>query len=188
MQCLLLSPVGHDTPFPPLDAVEFVDPQRPDQGLIFVGRLGEDFKLLTGTWVHVGSLRVKGIDALKPVAQDIVVTGHDRDEIGFLIFPNVAECRSLCPGLPADASVEQVLANPAVLARVRLGMAALAQGGGGSSTVPARALLMADPPSVEAGEITDKGYINQRAVLARRQDLVAALCADMPDKSVVTRY
>ncbi|NMG42446.1 AMP-binding protein [Aromatoleum toluvorans] len=168
------------------DAVEFVDPARPEQGLLFDGRVGEDFKLLTGTWVHVGALRVKGIDALKPVAQDIVVTGHDRDEIGFLVFPNVSECRSLCPGLPADAPVEQVLANPAVLARVRLGMSALAQGGGGSSTIPARAMLMAEPPSVEAGEITDKGYINQRAVLARRMDLVAALYAEMPDKTVIT--
>jgi len=168
------------------DAMEFVDPAHPEQGLLFDGRVGEDFKLLTGTWVHVGSLRVKGIDALKPVAQDIVVTGHDRDEIGFLVFPNVSECRSLCPGLPADAPVEQVLSNPAVLARVRLGMAAMAQGGGGSSTVATRALLMAEPPSVEAGEITDKGYINQRAVLTRRKDLVENLYAEMPDKSVVT--
>ena len=167
------------------DAVEFVDPARPEQGLLFDGRVGEDFKLLTGTWVHVGSLRVKSIDALKPVAQDIVVTGHDRDEIGLLVFPNVAECRSLCPGLPADAPVDAVLANPAVRARVRLGLTALAQEGGGSSTVPARALLMAEPPSVEAGEITDKGYINQRAVLTRRADLVQALYADMPDKAVI---
>lgn len=168
------------------DAVEFVDPAHPEQGLLFDGRVGEDFKLLTGTWVHVGALRVKGIDALKPVAQDIVVTGHDRDEIGFLVFPNIAECRTLCPGLPADAPVEAVLSNPAVLGRVRLGMSALAQAGGGSSTRPARALLMAEPPSVEAGEITDKGYINQRAVLTRRRDLVEALYAEMPDKSVVT--
>ena len=168
------------------DAVEFVDPARPEQGLLFDGRVGEDFKLLTGTWVHVGALRVKGIDAFKPVAQDIVVTGHDRDDIGFLVFPNIPECRSLCAGLPADAPVEQVLSNPAVLARVRLGMAAMTQAGGGSSTCPTRALLMAEPPSVEAGEITDKGYINQRAVLTRRRDLVESLYAAMPDKSVVT--
>ncbi|BAL24473.1 feruloyl-CoA synthase [Azoarcus sp. KH32C] len=167
------------------DAVEFVDPARPELGLLFDGRVGEDFKLLTGTWVHVGSLRVKAIDALKPVAQDIVVTGHDRDEIGLLVFPNLAECRSLCPGLPADTPADQVLANPAVRARVRLGLTVLAQEGGGSSTVPSRALLMAEPPSVEAGEITDKGYINQRAVLARRADLVQALYADMPDKAVI---
>jgi feruloyl-CoA synthase len=102
------------------------------------------------------------------------------------VFPNIAECRSLCPGLAVDAPTEQVLSNPAVLSRVRLGMDALAQAGGGSSMVPTRALLMGEPPSVEAGEITDKGYINQRAVLNRRTDLVQMLYADMPDPSVVT--
>jgi feruloyl-CoA synthase len=168
------------------DAVEFVDAQRPELGLLFDGRVGEDFKLLSGTWVHVGSLRVKGIDALKPVAQDIVVTGHDLDEVGFLIFPNVSECRSLCPGLDPDAPVEAVLSNPAVLDRVRQGMNQMRAGGGGTSTYPARALLMAEPPSVEAGEITDKGYINQRAVRTRRADLVAFLYADIPDKNIIT--
>ncbi|WP_374486799.1 feruloyl-CoA synthase [Zoogloea sp.] len=168
------------------DAVEFVDVVRPALGLVFDGRVGEDFKLLTGTWVHVGSLRVAGIDALKPVAQDIVVTGHDRDEIGFLVFPNIPECRTLCPNLPPDAPVEQVLTNPPVLSRVRQGMAMMKNLGGGTSTYPARALLVAEPPSVEAGEITDKGYINQRAVLNRRADLVAYLYADVPDKTVIT--
>lgn len=168
------------------DAVEFVDVARPTQGLVFDGRVGEDFKLLTGTWVHVGSLRIAGIDALKPVAQDIVVTGHDRDEIGFLIFPNISECRTLCPTLPADAPVEQILCNPAVLSRVRQGMAMMKNLGGGSSTFPARALLLAEPPSVEAGEITDKGYINQRAVLNRRADLIEYLYADVVDKTVIT--
>ncbi|NMG67972.1 AMP-binding protein [Azoarcus indigens] len=168
------------------DAVEFVDPERPELGLLFDGRVGEDFKLLTGTWVHVGSLRVAGIDALKPVAQDIVVTGHDRDEIGFLVFPNMPECRKLCPDMPEDAPAIDVLLNPAVRNRVRQGMAMMMKTGGGSSTYPARALLMAEPPSVEAGEITDKGYINQRAVLNRRADLVEYLYADVQDKTVIT--
>ncbi|HUN93973.1 MAG TPA: feruloyl-CoA synthase [Burkholderiaceae bacterium] len=167
------------------DAVEYVDPRRPELGLLFDGRVAEDFKLLTGTWVHVGSVRVRGIDALSPVAQDIVVTGHDRDEIGFLVFPNVAECRRLCPGLPPDAPVEAVLTNPAVVRRVREGMSAMAQGGG-SSTYPARVVLMEEPPSVEAGEITDKGYINQRIVRTRRADLVEWLHADVPDRQVIT--
>jgi len=167
------------------DAVEFVDVERPELGLVFDGRVGEDFKLLTGTWVHVGTVRVAGIDAFAPVAQDIVVTGHDRDEIGFLVFPNIPECRTLCPGLPADAPVEQVLASPAVVQRIRVGMTAMAQGGG-SSTYPARVLLMAEPPSVEAGEITDKGYINQRIVRTRRADLIEWLYADVPDRGVIT--
>ncbi|WP_249115609.1 feruloyl-CoA synthase [Azoarcus sp. L1K30] len=168
------------------DAVEFVDVAQPTLGLLFDGRVGEDFKLLTGTWVHVGSLRVSGIDAMKPVAQDIVVTGHDRDEIGFLVFPNIPECRTLCPGLPADAPVEQVLSSPAVVNQVRAGLQALKQQGGGSSTYATRALLLAEPPSVEGGEITDKGYINQRAVLNRRADLVEYLYADLLDKTVIT--
>lgn len=167
------------------DAVEFVDPERPELGLLFDGRVGEDFKLLTGTWVHVGSLRVAGIDAFSPVAQDIVVTGHDRDEIGFLVFPNIPECRTLCPGLPPDAPVDQVLSNIAVVQRIRQGMAMMAQSGG-SSTYAARVMLMAEPPSVEAGEITDKGYINQRIVRTRRADLVEWLYADMADRSVLT--
>ena len=168
------------------DAVEFVDPERPELGLLFDGRVGEDFKLLTGTWVHVGSLRVKGIDAMSPVAQDIVVTGHNRDEIGFLIFPNIAECRALCPGLPPDADLADVFLNPAVRGRVQRGMALLRQQGGGSSTYPERALIMAEPPSVEAGEITDKGYINQRMVLTRRADFVEFLHQDVLDKTVVS--
>ncbi|MBS0512374.1 MAG: feruloyl-CoA synthase [Proteobacteria bacterium] len=168
------------------DAVEFVDAERPELGLLFDGRVGEDFKLLTGTWVHVGSLRVKGIEAMSPVAQDIVVTGHNRDEIGFLIFPNVSECRALCPHLPPDADLADVFLNPAVRGRVQRGMAMLRQLGGGSSTYPERALIMAEPPSVEAGEITDKGYINQRIVLTRRADLVEFLHQDVLDKTVIS--
>lgn len=168
------------------DAVEFVDAERPELGLLFDGRVGEDFKLLTGTWVHVGSLRVKGIEAMSPIAQDIVVTGHNRDEIGFLIFPNVSECRALCPHLPPDADLADVFLNPAVRGRVQRGMAMLRQLGGGSSTYPERALIMAEPPSVEAGEITDKGYINQRIVLTRRADLVEFLHQDVLDKTVIS--
>ena len=166
------------------DAVSFVDPARPEQGLLFDGRVAEDFKLLSGTWVHVGSLRVAGISALSPVAQDIVVTGHDRDDIGFMVFPNIAECRRIA-GLGDDAAVSAVLGHPAIKERLREGLVRLKQQGGGSSTYPARALLMAEPPSSEAGELTDKGYINQRAVLTRRADRVLELYADVPDAAVI---
>lgn len=168
------------------DAVEFVDPTHPERGLLYDGRVGEDFKLLTGTWVHVGSVRVAGIDAMSPVAQDIVVTGHNRDEIGFLVFPNIEECRRICPHLPPDTSIVDLLLNPAIRSRVAQGIAAMIKKGGGSSTYPTRAVLMAEPPSAEAGEITDKGYINQRAVLTRRADLVEFLHADVLDKTVIT--
>ncbi|MCC6656972.1 MAG: feruloyl-CoA synthase [Rhodocyclaceae bacterium] len=159
------------------DAGRFADPQEPARGIEFDGRIAEDFKLMSGVWVHVGALRVKALAALAPVAQDIVVTGHDREEIGFLVFANPAGCRGLCPDLPAEATAEQALADPRVVAHVRQAMARLKQEGGGSSTYAACALLMAEPPSIDANEITDKGYINQRAVLARRAALVERLYA-----------
>ena len=157
------------------DAVKFADPGHPEAGLVFDGRVAEDFKLSSGTWVNVGAVRIKGLEMLAPVAQDIVVTGHDGDSIGFLVFPNVAACRQLA-GLGGDVPVEQVLAHPAVRQRVHDGLVAMKQAAGGaSSTHATRALLMAEPPSVDAGEITDKGYINQSAVLSRRSALVEAL-------------
>ncbi len=168
------------------DAVEFVDPKRPELGLLFDGRVGEDFKLLTGTWVHVGALRMAGLEAIAPIGQDIVVTGHDRDEIGFLVFPHPEECRRLCPDLPADTPLETLLARPEIIERVSKGLQTLKTNGGGTSTYATRALLMSEPPSAEAGEITDKGYINQRMVLARRADLVSALYAKSPDNRVIT--
>jgi feruloyl-CoA synthase len=85
------------------DAVRFVDVERPERGVLFDGRVSEDFKLDSGTWVNVGLLRVQAIAALAPVAQDAVLTGHDRSEVGLLVFPNVAACRELAAGLAADA-------------------------------------------------------------------------------------
>lgn len=168
------------------DAGRFADPADPARGIEFDGRIAEDFKLMSGTWVHVGSLRVKALAALAPVAQDIVVTGHDREEIGFLVFPNLAACRALCPGLVADAAPASVLADPRVIERTQVGMQALAAGGTGSSTYATRVLLMEEPPSIDAGEITDKAYINQRAVLARRANLVARVYSNPADSGVIT--
>ena len=159
------------------DAVRLVDPDRPERGLLFDGRVSEDFKLDSGTWVNAGMLRVKAIAALAPVAQDVVIAGQDRAEIGFLIFPNLAACRALDPSLPADAPAERVLGSAAVRAVVAAGLARLRDAGEGSSTVAGRAILLADPPSIDAGEITDKGYLNQRAVLMHRKDHVDGLYA-----------
>jgi len=158
------------------DAVRFADPSDPGKGMFFDGRVAEDFKLTTGTWVSVGSMRVAGIAALAPIAQDIVVTGHGRGEMGFLIFANMAACRELAGASP-DASADDALRHPAIVARVQAGLRALKGQGGGSSTFATRALLMSEPHSVDAGEITDKGYTNQRAVLARRASLVEELYA-----------
>ncbi|MEO9614350.1 MAG: feruloyl-CoA synthase [Nitratireductor sp.] len=161
------------------DAVRLADPERPERGLFFDGRVAEDFKLMSGTWVSVGDLRVQGIAALDPVAQDIVVTGHDREEVGFLVFPNVAACRKLA-GLDDDAPLRAVLRHDRVRAHVRDGLAALKARGGGSSRHATRARLLDTMPAVDAGEITDKGYVNQRAVLSRRADEVERLHGEDP--------
>jgi len=163
------------------DAVTFADPDRPELGLFFDGRVAEDFKLNSGTWVSVGTLRVAGIAALAPLAQDIVVTGHGGDHARFLVFPNLAACRAHA-GLPEAAEAREAIGHQDVRAAIALGLARLkAQSGGGSSAYATRALLLVEPASVDGGEITDKGYINQRAVLTRRAAAVAMLEDDACD-------
>jgi feruloyl-CoA synthase len=147
------------------DAGFIADEANPASGVVFNGRVAEDFKLTTGTWVSVGTLRVKAVSTLAPYAQDVVVTGHDRHEIGLLVF--------LTPA--ADA-----LSRDELQAHIAHGLAKLRMEGGGSSASPARALLLSEPPSVENGEITDKGYVNQRAVLQRRAAQVETLYAGGP--------
>jgi feruloyl-CoA synthase len=167
------------------DAVEFADPERPELGLLFDGRLGENFKLSTATWVHVGVLRLRAIAALTPVAQDVVVTGHGRDQIGLLIVPQLDACRRLC-SLPDDAAPGEVLRHPRVRQRVARGLLTLARSAGGSSTRATRALLLDEPLSIDTGELTDKGYVNQRAVLTRRAILVEKLYDTPLCASVIT--
>jgi feruloyl-CoA synthase len=159
------------------DAVKFADPARPERGLFFDGRVAEDFKLSSGTWVSVGALRMAAIAALAPLAQDLVLTGHDQGSVGLLVFPNLAACRAHA-GLPETAGPAEVIANEKVRAAIAEGLKRLKAEGGGSSTYATRALLLDEPPSVDDGEITDKGYINQRAVLSRRADAVACLQDD----------
>ena len=164
------------------DAVRFVDRAHPERGLLFDGRVAEDFKLDSGTWVNVTALRLRAISALAPIAQDVVVAGHDRPGVRLLIFPDIAACASLCAGVRADVSSGEILAHPAVRAHVALALRALRAEGGGSSRYAMAALLMDEPASIDAGEITDKGYINQGVVLRRRGDLVTRLyAADTPD-------
>lgn len=166
------------------DAAKFADPSNPAGGLMFDGRVSEDFKLTTATWVSVGALRVKGIEVLAPVVQDIVVTGHDRDSVGFMIFPNVAACRRLA-GLAAEAPVEQVLSHQTVLDHVKNGLLALRAVSTGSSTFADRAVILTTPPSVDSGEITDKGYINQSAVLRTRAERVEKLYGTEVDPLII---
>jgi feruloyl-CoA synthase len=159
------------------DAMKFADPARPDLGLFFDGRVAEDFKLASGTWVSVGMLRVAGIAALAPLAQDIVVSGHDRDDVRFLVLPNIPACRAHA-GLPETATADEVISHEKVRTAIGQGLAKLKAQSPNSSGHATRALLLAEPPSVDGGEINDKGYINQRAVLTRRASAVDALNDD----------
>lgn len=156
------------------DAFKFDDPDNPAAGLLFDGRVAEDFKLATGTWVSVGPLRAKLMEGLAPFARDLVIAGADREDLSVLIFPDVEVCRKAA-GLPPSASVEDVLAHEAVTAEFRSRLRALAERSTGSSNKVCRGILLAEPPSLDAGEITDKGSINQRAVLARRSSLLDEL-------------
>ena len=166
------------------DAVGFVDPADPQQGLRFDGRIAEDFKLSTGTFVSVGPLRARVIAAGDPLVQDAVVAGLNRDDLGLLIFPRIDEARARF-GLSAALSPAEVLAQPPVRAFFQAMLDQLWAGGTGSANRPARALLLADPPLIDRGEITDKGSINQRAVLAHRAALVEQLYAAAPHADVL---
>ncbi|MDH4175815.1 MAG: feruloyl-CoA synthase, partial [Betaproteobacteria bacterium] len=152
------------------DAMKFADPAKPEKGLVFDGRVAEDFKLSSGTWVHVGAVRVKLIAAGNPLIQDAVITGHDRDEVGALVFLSPAA---------------KELAPEALRAKLSAALRALAAEGG-ASMHPTRALITAEPPSIDANEITDKGYLNQRAVLERRAAQVDELHAKTPGPDVIS--
>ncbi len=156
------------------DAVKFIDDAQPERGLMFDGRIAEDFKLSTGTFVSVGPLRAKIIAMGDPCVQDAVVTGLNRDEVGLLIFPRADECRRLS-GLPASVPFPEVLHEPQVRDFFQRLADALWTTGTGSASRPARMHVLAEPPSIDKGEVTDKGSINQRAVLAARASLVEAL-------------
>jgi feruloyl-CoA synthase len=166
------------------DAGVFVDADDPVQGIIFAGRVVEDFKLTTGTFVHVGSLRTDAIAAASPVVQDALVAGQDRPFVGLLAWPNLHACRQIV-GDPA-ASYEDVVRHPDVLACLKRGLEAHNRATeGASSMCIARAMLMVEPASIDGNELTDKGYINQRAGLERRAGLVERLYADPPGEEVI---
>src|SRR4051794_23232980 len=166
------------------DAATFVDERDPAQGLIFAGRVVEDFKLTTGTFVQVGPLRTDAIAATSPVVQDALVTGQDRPFVGLLAWPNLHACRQIVGD--SEASYRDVVRHPDVLACLKRGLQAHnAACSGASSLRIARAMLMTEPPSIDGNELTDKGYINQRAGLDRRAGLVARLYAERPGEDVI---
>jgi feruloyl-CoA synthase len=156
------------------DVIGFVDPAAPACGFTFQGRMTEDFKLSTGTWVRVGPLRAALVAHFGDLVLDLVVAGHDRDEVALLVFPNMTTCRSVS-GHAAGVPASQVLAASAVRGRFESALTTFAAMQAGSSTRVERAMLLEAPPSIDAQEITDKGSINQKAVLRHRAVLVDIL-------------
>ena len=159
------------------DAVQWSDPDDLHRGIRFDGRIAEDFKLATGTFVSVGPLRGKIIAAGAPYVQDAVITGHGEHEVGAMLIPIVPAVRKLS-GLPESASLADVLASKPVLDHFQGVINKLAESATGSANRVARLCLLADPPSLDKGEVTDKGSINQRAVLTHRAATVTALHDD----------
>jgi feruloyl-CoA synthase len=167
------------------DALKFADPDDPAKGLLFDGRLAEDFKLATGTWVSVGPLRAAFIAHCAPLVRDVVLAGAERDEVTTLIFPDVEACRALAAELAPDAPLPQLLADAGVRSAFSRKLDSFAAVSTGTSGRIARAVLLAESASLDIGEVTDKGSINQRAVLAHRAALVEALYADPPPPYVI---
>ncbi len=167
------------------DALKFADPDDPGKGMLFDGRIAEDFKLSTGTWVSVGPMRARFIDHCAPYVRDVVFAGADRDDLTALVFPDVEACRKLGRTWRATPASDAVIEAPAVRGKFADLLGALAAASKGSSTRVMRVILLAEPPSLDKGEMTDKGSINQRAVLASRADLAAALYAEPLPPSVI---
>jgi len=165
------------------DALRFYDAACPELGFVFDGRIAEDFKLSSGTFVSVGPLRARVISQGAPYVMDAVVTGINRDAIGLLIFPRIENCHALS-GLPADASPEQVLASAPVRAFFTRLIADLNATASGSSNRIERLLLLAEPASIDHRELTDKGSINQAAVLARRAEVIDAMYAGRAEQTI----
>lgn len=150
------------------DAVRFVDPLDASQGMIFDGRVSEDFKLETGTWVQAGNLRMAALAQLAGIAQDVVICGHDRGEVGLFIFP--------APGIDGGTDTTRgAVTNPHLMARVEMALRSVNANATGSAKRITRALVLAEPPSLKDAEITDKGSLNIRKILTRRADLLERL-------------
>jgi feruloyl-CoA synthase len=168
--------------YKPGDAMRMLDAADPGKGIAFDGRLTEDFKLTTGTWVHVGAVRVGALAAASPALQDAVIAGENREFLGMLAWLNAAAC---CKLIGAQCPLPELARHPAVREHVARAVAQWNAEHRGSSERIARILLLADAPSIDANEITDKGYINQRLALERRRADVERLYAVAPDADVI---
>jgi feruloyl-CoA synthase len=168
------------------DALRFADANDPERGFLFDGRVAEDFKLATGTWVSVGPLRAKFVAHCAPYVTDVVVAGHDRDDAAALVIPNLAACRKLADAPSGEAAAPAEILSCAGVRKTFVGLLQTFNAtAGGSSGRFARLMLMDDPPSLDTGEMTDKGSVNQRAVLNRRAAMVEELYAPEPSPRVI---
>jgi feruloyl-CoA synthase len=166
------------------DALKFLDENDPNAGMIFDGRIAEDFKLDTGTWVSVGVLKAKLIAAGKGLIQDAVITGHDRSFLGAIVFPELNFCKKLA-SLTNENEVGKIVRDPSVLAALQAVLNDFSKQNTGSSTLIKRALFADFNLSIDKGEITDKGSINQRQILANRKEYVEMIYAKTLKKEVL---
>jgi feruloyl-CoA synthase len=167
------------------DAVRFVDPHDVNKGFIYDGRLAEDFKLASGTWVSVGPLRAQIIRWFAPYARDVVITGHDCDFLGMLLLPDTEACRSLAPDAAPGTPPADILRQVSVTQKFASLLESFAARATGSSNRIERAVLLEEPLSIDAGEITDKGSLNQRAIIERRSALVEEMHGVSPSAHVL---
>lgn len=167
------------------DAVRFANDTDPSAGLMFDGRIAEDFKLSSGTWVSVGPLRSSLLTALAPLCQDVVIAGLNQDGAGMLAIPDLKGCARFFPQLPEGMTNEQLARSSELRAELKRRLEQFAVAHPGSSTSITRALILETPPALGTGELTDKGSINQRAVLDNRRALVEALYARVPGSDVI---
>ncbi|MGB8399336.1 feruloyl-CoA synthase [Bradyrhizobium sp.] len=167
------------------DALTPADPDDFDAGFDFDGRIAEDFKLASGTWVSVGPLRARFIAACAPLVRDVVIAGINRDEISALVVLDLDGCRLISPALPAN-DLAAAAADGTIRAAFGARFQELGAGATGSSSRITRAILLDTPLSIDRGEVTDKGSINQRAVLEHRVALIETLYAPAPHAQVIT--
>ena len=167
------------------DALRPADPNDLDAGFDFDGRIAEDFKLASGTWVSVGPLRARFVATCAPLVRDVVISGINRDEISALVVLDLDGCRLINPTLPSD-DLAAAAHDPLIRDAFRERFQKLLAGATGSSTRITRAVLLDAPLSIDRGEVTDKGSINQRAVLEHRSALIETLYAPAPPAHVVT--
>ncbi len=165
------------------DALKFVDDDHPELGLLFDGRVAEDFKLTTGSWVSVGALRNALLSCTSPALQDLVITGHDADFVGVLAWPDPARCAAV---VGSELPIGELCDDPRLRGHLQRCIEEWNASHPGRSTRIRRLLLLREPPSIDAGEITDKGYINQSAVLGRRTVEVERVMRPSPTEDVLS--